>query len=537
MLGTAHYVRVSLFLLAGTAPLLCQTQAGENPADWPRTDTGYVLPEMTARQPARQTGIHRKVPFDALQSGTWVKLSNGDPLWQLRVQSRGAKALRAHISSFRPDAGALYVRGENGFQAVTERGDSWSGVVAGDTLWLHYRPFDPSGTDLPFTLDAVSHALEVENAAGAGPYLQVERDDAARRCDGWLLAAPSGGPVTYFLTSHSCIPDAPVTATAVLWHGGEAHSVTPVLVATRHSGNLDFSLLRLDNAPATLPREEGTRPEIAAALPHLASFLESPSTATPERSADTGRAACALQPLAFGTTVNASLNAADCFSPDGKYYADVYTFTGSANQRVSITMTSGEVDSYLTLYHPSGAVVARNDDGGGGLHARIDAVLTTGGVYRVEASTFHEYSTGSYVLRLDTSGLAAPGLLPQRFVAVTPCRVMDTRAGEGKTGVFGPPFLRAGTSRDLAMTESGCGIPATATAFSLNITVVPQRALSYLTVYPAGQVRPLASTLNSFEGRVVSNAALIPAGSNGRISIFVTDDSDVIVDINGFFTP
>jgi len=80
-----------------------------------------------------------------------------------------------------------------------------------------------------------------------------------------------------------------------------------------------------------------------------------------------------------------------------------------------------------------------------------------------------------------------------------------------------------------------CGVPADARAFSLNITVAPQGGLQYLTLWPSGRARPLASTLNAFEGQVVANAALVEAGIDGAVSVFVTNTTDVILDINGYF--
>jgi hypothetical protein len=47
----------------------------------------------------------------------------------------------------------------------------------------------------------------------------------------------------------------------------------------------------------------------------------------------------------------------------------------------------------------------------------------------------------------------------------------------------------------------------------------------------------LVSTLNSFRGFVAANAAIVPAGTNGAVSFFVTDPSDLIVDVNGYFGP
>ncbi len=120
-----------------------------------------------------------------------------------------------------------------------------------------------------------------------------------------------------------------------------------------------------------------------------------------------------------------------------------------------------------------------------------------------------------------------------RFVPVAPCRVMDTR---GAVGMFGGPMIAAGGSRDVPVPSSPCNIPVGAQAYSLNITVVPPGPLTYLTVWPTGQTQPTVSTLNSFDGRIVANAAIVPAGTNGSISLFASNATHVIVDINGYFS-
>ncbi len=121
---------------------------------------------------------------------------------------------------------------------------------------------------------------------------------------------------------------------------------------------------------------------------------------------------------------------------------------------------------------------------------------------------------------------------PSRFVPVTPCRVIDTRI---VNGVFGAPTMAAGSTRDFPIPQGACSIPSNAVAYALNFTVAPHGPLGYLTVWPSGQLRPLASTLNSLDGRVKANAAIVPAGNNGAISAFVTDTTDLIADINGYF--
>jgi len=121
-----------------------------------------------------------------------------------------------------------------------------------------------------------------------------------------------------------------------------------------------------------------------------------------------------------------------------------------------------------------------------------------------------------------------------RFVPVTPCRVADTRNANGP---FGGPFLSGGNTRAFAVADSACGIPAAAQAYSVNVTVVPHVPLGYLTVFPCGETQPLVSTLNSFDGRIKAGAAIVPAGTGGAICFFVTDDTELVLDINGYFVP
>jgi uncharacterized repeat protein (TIGR01451 family) len=120
------------------------------------------------------------------------------------------------------------------------------------------------------------------------------------------------------------------------------------------------------------------------------------------------------------------------------------------------------------------------------------------------------------------------------FVPVTPCRIADTR---GAIGPLGGPTAAGGSTRSFLIPASSCGIPLTAAAYSLNVTVIPQQTLGYLTIWPTGAQQPTVSTLNSIDGRIKANAAIVPAGAGGAVSVYVTDSTDVILDINGYFLP
>jgi uncharacterized repeat protein (TIGR03803 family) len=123
--------------------------------------------------------------------------------------------------------------------------------------------------------------------------------------------------------------------------------------------------------------------------------------------------------------------------------------------------------------------------------------------------------------------------LPLQFVPVAPCRLVDTRPEHGGGGP-----IPGGTFQNFPIQQEGnCNIPATAAAYSLNVSVVPLGPLGFLTVWPAGQPQPLASTLNSLDGRIKANAAIVLAGTNGDVSVYASNTTNVILDVNGYFAP
>jgi DNA-binding beta-propeller fold protein YncE len=139
---------------------------------------------------------------------------------------------------------------------------------------------------------------------------------------------------------------------------------------------------------------------------------------------------------------------------------------------------------------------------------------------------------------LDNTVSVIGGNTKAQFVSVTPCRVVDTRNANGP---FGGPPIQGGTPRSFPIPQqTPCDIPATAAAYSLNVTLVPidGAPVSYLTIWPAGEInRPVVSTMNSLDGRIKANAAIVPAGLSGGVSVYVTNTTNVVIDIDGYFTP
>lgn len=122
------------------------------------------------------------------------------------------------------------------------------------------------------------------------------------------------------------------------------------------------------------------------------------------------------------------------------------------------------------------------------------------------------------------------------FVGIAPCRIVDTRYPTGPYG--GPPFAVQST-RTINIPGSPCvGIPAAA-AYSLNFTIINYDAGGgFVTAYPAGGATPYASTVTFGPNPAfaVSNTAIVTPDASGSIEIYSSGRTDLIIDINGYFT-
>ena len=78
--------------------------------------------------------------------------------------------------------------------------------------------------------------------------------------------------------------------------------------------------------------------------------------------------------------------------------------------------------------------------------------------------------------------------------------------------------------------------PATSAGYVFNATVVPSGSLSYLTLWPDGENRPVVSTLNAIDGAITSNMAIVP-NLDGKTDAFAQGTTQLILDISGYFAP
>ncbi len=143
-----------------------------------------------------------------------------------------------------------------------------------------------------------------------------------------------------------------------------------------------------------------------------------------------------------------------------------------------------------------------------------------------------------YVINGNDNTVSVVGGAPSdavQFVPLAPCRVEDTR---NPNGTFGGPPIAGGTYRTFPLSSGDCNIPSNATGYSVNVTLVPpsHNGIGYLTIWPTGELQPTVSTMNSLDGRVKANAAIVPAGAAGSVNVYLSNTANVVIDVNGYFT-
>lgn len=130
---------------------------------------------------------------------------------------------------------------------------------------------------------------------------------------------------------------------------------------------------------------------------------------------------------------------------------------------------------------------------------------------------------------------ASPPPPAASFYTLTPCRVIDTRNPVGPCG--GPALSSEGT-RVFAVAGQ-CGIPSSGTAVAVNVAVTqPTNGPGFLTLYPAGQPRPLASSINFRVGQTRANNAILALSGSGALSVYCfqgAGTTHLIIDVTGYF--
>ena len=210
--------------------------------------------------------------------------------------------------------------------------------------------------------------------------------------------------------------------------------------------------------------------------------------------------------------------------------------SGVAAVVLNLTATNPTAATYVTVW-PDGSVRPTVSNLNPAAHQtianRVIVKLGTGG--RVD---FYD-AAGHTDLIADVSGWFSDGSVASTgstFVGLTPARILDTRNGTGGLG----SSLWPGQATAVQVAGRG-GVPAMGagtppTAVVLNVTMTNPTAASYLTVWPDGAARPVASDLNWTAGATIPNLVVVGVGSDGKVAIFSPAGyADVIFDVVGYY--
>lgn len=202
------------------------------------------------------------------------------------------------------------------------------------------------------------------------------------------------------------------------------------------------------------------------------------------------------------------------------------------------TPTNPPSYGYLTLW-PSGATQPIIATTNYGTNELINNVFTAG----VGAdNNFNIYSSHNTHVVIDVSGYYAPPTTAGMYFhpLPKPVRLLETRQGQASCYNRNAPLGSNATHTQLArVTCDGATIPAAATSIVGNATVInPANPFNgYITLWPANASQPLVASGNYTVGATVNSPFTVGLSPAGEFTIFTTSQTDLTVDILGYYSP
>jgi hypothetical protein len=212
-------------------------------------------------------------------------------------------------------------------------------------------------------------------------------------------------------------------------------------------------------------------------------------------------------------------------------------FQGLINDATNATQLFASADTALVL--GSGAAYGLETDGlfGNALFVGSDVAPTGSG----EIGVLYVDGAGDWWAATATSTtnglwrkLAGPGTAGQLHVLPAPKRVYDSRPGEAPTGANPKAPLAGNTARTIDTTFNASGVPATATAVLVNLTITKPQAAGFATAWPSGPW-PGTSNINFATGQDIAATTVVGCGPNATIQIQANTVTDFLLDVIGYY--
>jgi len=199
---------------------------------------------------------------------------------------------------------------------------------------------------------------------------------------------------------------------------------------------------------------------------------------------------------------------------------------------LNVTAVESSAQSFMTVY-PTGSPIpnpgsALNFNAGQIIPNLVTVKVGTNGSINFATSVGNVNVVADLVGYYDVDS-------GDRYNSLTPFRLLDSR--ETGTSAYWNPVgkLNNNQSRDLQVTGRG-GVPGDAKAVIVNLTAVEGSVQSFVTAYPTGSPKPIASNVNFVAGEIIPNLAIVKVGTGGMITLYNNSGSvNVIVDVVGYF--
>jgi hypothetical protein len=206
---------------------------------------------------------------------------------------------------------------------------------------------------------------------------------------------------------------------------------------------------------------------------------------------------------------------------------------GDAESAVlSVTAVDSCAAGFLTVFACGGRPPTSN--------VNYELGRTTAGVAISPMTDGHVcvFSSAATDVVVDVMGAFTPD--GARFHPIAPTRWVDTRGGAAQS-VQAPDVTgtRVAPSETSVMVRGIGGVPTSATAVWLNLTIADPAAATVLSAYPGPcGSSPLSSNVNARPQHPMASSVLVGIGDDGTVCVRTyAGRSDIVIDVAGWFGP
>jgi hypothetical protein len=213
---------------------------------------------------------------------------------------------------------------------------------------------------------------------------------------------------------------------------------------------------------------------------------------------------------------------------------------GDTNEADSPTLLSSATGNALVLNSFSGYGLEANGFNGNALFdgaGESPLALGLGG----EIGALYVDGAGDWWAAVSTEAanaqwrkLAGPATAGQLHILPAPVRVYDSRPGQAPVAIGPKSPTVQNEARMVDTTQNGSGVPTSATAVLITLTITGPQLAGFATAWPSGEW-PGTSNVNFAPRQDIAATAIVGCGTGGTIQVLSNAVTDFLVDVSGYY--